>query len=240
MNDNSQETVNDQSGIERTPTGEIVDQAPKPVDTTKDSTAKDDTSGKETTQDNQGDKPKDKEESLLTEKKPEAKSTAPEKYEAFKVPEGYELDAKVDEEARGLFKGLGLSQDQAQSLVDLYAKHSAESADAPYKAWRDQQEAWRTEIKADPEIGGKLDEVRTTVAKAIDGLGDPKLASDFREAMTYTGAGNNPAFIRAFYKLAQKVTEGGPVTGNNPSKFGQGEQGGRRSIASALYPNLPS
>lgn len=138
-------------------------------------------------------------------------------------------------EASGLFKELGLPQAGAQRLVDLYAKISQSAADAPLQLLQDQQTKWRDEIKADPEIGGKLDQVRATVSKAIDGLGDAKLAQAFREAMDFTGAGNNPAFIRAFYKLAQKVTEGSHVSGNPPNAAKKPQ-----SAAQAMYPGLPS
>lgn len=167
-------------------------------------------------------------------------SVAPEKYETFNVPEGYELDSKVAEEAGAIFKRMGLSQADAQSLVDFYTAKTTESANEPYKVWSDMQEKWVTEVKNDPVLGPRLNEVKTTISRAIDGLNDPKLARDFREAMDFTGAGNNPAFIRAFYKLAQLVTEGGHVSGNGPSPAGQGRRNAMPSAAQAMYPNLPS
>ena len=135
---------------------------------------------------------------------------------------------------------LNLTQDQAQSLVDFYTAKTTEAASAPYKLWADTQEAWVNEIKADPEIGGKLPQVKQTIAKAIDTLG-PQLAAQFREAMDFTGSGNNPAFIKAFYKIAQQITEGSHVSGRNPSSFGQSAPGSKpASAAAAMYPGLPS
>lgn len=167
-----------------------------------------------------------------------APAGAPETYADFKAPEGFELDAEALKEATPLFKELNLPQDQAQKLIDFYAKTSREAAEAPMKLWQDTQKAWVDEVKADPEIGGKLDAVRTTVSKAIDSLG-PELATMFRQAMDMTGAGNNPAFVKAFYKFASQLTEGGSVRGNGPATTGQGNQGRPPSAASALYPNLP-
>lgn len=171
---------------------------------------------------------------LLTE--PEKPAGAPEAYKDFTVPEGFELDKTMAKEAGDLFKTMNLDQSQAQKLVDFYASKSQEAAQAPYKLWHDTQEAWRNEVKADPEIGGKLDQVKSTISKAIDGLGDAKLAAGFREAMDFTGAGNNPAFIRAFYRLAQKVTEGTNVPAGGPAQVTP--PGQRPSAAEALYPNL--
>jgi hypothetical protein len=135
---------------------------------------------------------------------------------------------------------MNLSQAQAQQLVDFYTAKTTESANQPYQVWQETQENWVKEVKADPVLGPRLNEVKTTISRAIDALGDPKLAQGFREAMDYTGAGNNPAFIKAFYKLAQMVTEGGHVAGGGPSPQGQRRAGEMPSAAQAMYPNLPS
>jgi len=135
---------------------------------------------------------------------------------------------------------MNLSQAQAQQLVDFYTAKTTESANQPYEAWNSMQEQWVKEVKADPQIGPRLNEVKTTIARAIDGLNDPKLAASFREAMDFTGAGNNPAFIKAFYKLAQMVTEGGHVAGSGPSTASQRRAGEVPSAAQAMYPNLPT
>lgn len=165
---------------------------------------------------------------------------APEKYEAFKVPDGFVLDDKVAAEASELFKASGLSQEAAQKMVDFYTAKTQEAFQQPYKAYKDMREGWVKEVKADPEIGGKLDQVKITIGKALDGLGDPKLAENFKAAMDLTGAGDNPAFIKAFYKMAQALTEGSSVVGRGPSAGGQTAPGqGRVTAAKALFPNLP-
>lgn len=170
-------------------------------------------------------------------KKPDASAGAPEKYDSFKVPDGFTLDETVAKEAGDLFKGMNLNQAQAQQLVDFYTSKTSEAAAAPYQAWADTQDAWKAEIKADPEIGGKLDQVKASVGKLYDALGDPKLVSGFKEAMEFTGAGNNPAFVKALYKLSQMVTEGGAVRGRGPVEVKQ-PNGGPASAAKAIYPNL--
>lgn len=189
-------------------------------------------------------------ETLLTDKKEpekktdEAKPGAPEKYEPFTAPKswaekGLELDQTIIDKAVPKFKELGLNQAQAQSLIDFYAGVSEETHDASIKAVADMRKGWVDQVKADKEIGGKLAEVKTTIGRALDGLGDPTLAADFRAAMDLTGAGDHPAFIKAFYRMASKLTEGGHVKGNGPSPFGQGN-GTQPSVgAKSLYPNLP-
>jgi hypothetical protein len=178
--------------------------------------------------------------SLLNERNANDPTKVPEAYE-FKMPDGYEMDETVGKEVTTLFKEIGLDQPSAQKLLDFYVAKASDAAEAPYRLWAETQKEWVNQIKADADLGGRLSEVKVTVAKAIDGLGDPKLAQEFRQAMDITGAGNNPAFVKTFWKLAQMVTEPGHVSGRGPSAEGQkGPDDRPRSAANALYPNLPS
>lgn len=226
----------------RTETGELKDQNSTASSTTTEASSTE----KPTTSTTAEAKPSGTETkpSLANEKPAETKPTsaqgAPEKYEAFKVPEGYEMAEETTKEVTGLFKELNLSQDAGQKLIDYYTTQTKEALDAPFKLWQETQEKWQNEVRLDSEIGGKLDQVKTTISKAIDGLGDSKLAADFRQAMDFTGAGNNLAFIKTFFKLASAVTEGGHVSGEGPTRASQARPGAAPPTAAhALYPNLP-
>lgn len=142
-------------------------------------------------------------------------------------------------QAKALFKELQLPQEGAQKLIDFYSSQVKEVAEAPMKAWQEMQKKWTDEIKNDPQIGGvKLDAVRANVGRAIDLLG-PDLAAQFRQQMDFTGAGNNPAFVRALNLWASKLVEAGAVQAPKPAPSGQ--PGSRpASAAAAIYPNLPS
>lgn len=187
-------------------------------------------------------KPDDK--SLLNkdgDKKDDAPQGAPEKYAEFKVPDGYELDDSVNVEATKMFKEMNLSQESAQKLVDFYVAKSTEAAKAPMEMYANLQKEWQDQVKADPEIGGKLAEVRQVIGQALDGLGSPELTKQFREAMDLTGAGNHPAFVKAFYKLAQAAVETRTHVSGGQSPEGQRAPGkGPVSAASAIWPKLPS
>jgi hypothetical protein len=153
------------------------------------------------------------------------------------------MNEEVGTKATAAFKEMGLSQAQAQTLIDLYADTSLKAADAPYKLYETLRNDWRDKIVKDPTLGdgsGLRTEVKSTIGRAIDSL-PSDLARDFREAMDLTGAGDNPAFVRAFYNLAQRIGEGTSVKGGAPSPFGQRNPSeAPKSAASALYPNLPS
>ena len=241
MTEADQTSTANPEGVARTAEGAIADQSPKP-DQSNQSTTQETTAKTETP-------PKADGKTLLTEGQKEEPSKepakgAPEKYEDYKVPEGYQLDAEVKGEADKLFKGLGLNQEQAQSLVDFYTAKTTEAFKAPFDAYQQMTDGWRKDAEAHPDLAGKLGPgkpVSVAISKFLDGIGDAKLASDFRELMDITGAGNHPAFIRVLNHAAQRLTEGSHVAGNGPAKAGQSAPGqAPPSAAAAIWPKLPS
>lgn len=145
------------------------------------------------------------------------------------------------EEAGKLFKGLNLSQDQAQQLVDFYVKQTSAAHNAPFEAFKQMTDGWRAEVEtkygADIAQGGRH---HVAVGRLLGQLGPAE--APFREAMDATGVGSHPAFVAAFIRLAEMLGEGGHISGNAPSPLGQARPGAdtRPSLAQAMYPNLPS
>lgn len=180
-------------------------------------------------------KPDDK--SLLNAKPP----GAPDKYTDFKLPDGLTLKPEALTEAQAVFKGLNLTQDAAQSLVDFHAKQIAEAQAAPFKTVTELKSKWEGEVRAtygkDIEPGGKLN---IAIARVIDSM--PKeVGSAFREAMDLTLAGSNPAFVNAMKWFSDQLSEGTTVKGNGPSPLGQkGPDAKPQSVAQAMYPHLKS
>jgi len=169
---------------------------------------------KEPEVDNAGEKDKAKE----PEKKDE-KPVVPEKYE-FKAPEGVE---QLDPQALAVFepiaKELGLSQEQAQKLVDIYPQIQQQQAEL----WSKQVTDWGEQVKADKEIGGdKLTASVGQAQKALDQFGTPAL----REYLHTSGLGNHPELVRAFAKVGKMMSEDKIIMPN---------QGGQRSAADILY-----
>jgi len=179
-------------------------------------------------------------ETLLTEPPADGLQGAPEKYEDFTLPEGFEMPAELRTEAETLLKELNLPQDKAQKAVDFFTAKMKASADASATAFADLKAGWRKDAVADTTIGTGTQikpEVLQSVGRAIDNLG-PELSKGFREAMNLTGVGDNPAFIKAFYAMAAKVTEGRPTAAQSPAPVAA-PGAGRTSLAAAIYPNLP-
>ena len=172
-------------------------------------------------------------------KTPEPTAPAvPEKYD-FKAPEGQTIDPAVIEKATPIFKELGLTNDAAQKLVDFYNAQALEGK----KLVDTMRSEWKAETAKLPEL--------VTNPRAVEDLGrmksvifenDPKGLEAFNEAMTLTGAGDNPAIVRGWLRAAQRLVEGGHVSGRGPSSEGQAAPNKAvvPSAAQAMYPNLPS
>lgn len=232
----------DPAGIERTPEGAIADQTAKQDQssqtTNQDSTAKPEG---ETSLLNQKEAPKPEAKKEGEEKKDD-KSGAPEAYADYTMPEGFALDPKVKTRADTLFHELGLNQEGAQKAVDLFRELTTEAFNQPFQAYQDMRKEWRDAALAHPDLKGKLgagQEVNVRIAKMLDGLPDQGLASEFKQVMDTTGAGDHPAFIRVLNYLARQSTEGAHVAGNGPTKASQSAPNqAPPSAAAALWPNL--
>lgn len=222
----------------RSTTGEILDQS-TPLTETKTETTPQSTDSKPEPTDG-------KTQEVAPETKPETKPEAPAAYADFKAPEGYQIDPEVLKEALPVFKDLGLTQDQAQKLVDIQIQRDlaiAKARDDTYSALRSE---WQGKVKSDPELAkaatdGKvgLDAVKLDIGRAIAVL-PPALQTDFRDAMNLTGAGDHPAFVKAMWQLSKLIGPGTAVKGNGPSPHGQAnpDKPAAVSAAKALYPNL--
>ncbi|MBW9430737.1 peptidase [Atlantibacter hermannii] len=148
------------------------------------------------------------------------KPAAPEKYE-FAAPEGQELDTNALAVFEPIAKELGLTQEQAQKLVDIYPQIQQQQAEA----WSKQIADWGEQVKADKEIGGDKFNASVGLAqRALDQFGNPEL----REYLNASGLGNHPALVRFCAKVGKSMAEDSFVVPN---------QGGQRSAADILYGN---
>jgi hypothetical protein len=165
----------------------------------------------------------------------------PETYE-FKAPEGYEISPELIAEATPLLKELNLTQEQANKLMDFYNANSLKAMKGAEEFVTKTREGWVQEIMNDRELGPRIDEVKSEIGKALNSLGNPELVTKFKDAMNLTGAGDHPAFVKAFYAMAKNLNEGRHVPGGQPSPAGQTPSGNIAppTIAKSMYPNLPS
>ncbi|AXF52847.1 MAG: putative protease [Podoviridae sp. ctdb7] len=162
-------------------------------------------------------------------------ATAPESYQ-FTYPEGYQVDETALGEITGVFKELGLTQEQAQKLVEYDAKRmaSANSPEAQQQAAIEHRNAqvakWEGDLKADKDLGGANFEASIGVAqKALASFGSPALS----DMLKTTGLGSHPEVVRFFHKVGKELSEGQlhRTSTDVPAE---------RSLANRMYPNYPA
>lgn len=146
------------------------------------------------------------------------------------LPEGLELPDGVLEGVKAVLANANVSPDQAQALFDKYVEGIGQATDrtrqAGADAWADQQKQWRAEVARDPEIGGaKQQLVIADIRRGADVLLGTKQSSEFYAALDFTGAGNNPAVIRALNRAfaihaPAKTVTGGPASAKDTRTAG--------------------
>ena len=160
----------------------------------------------------------------------------------FVMPEGVELDQALADALMPDFKEMGLTQGQAQKLIDKYIATnqarlethaaSAEGAwsGAAYQYFKDNgtPDTWADKAKGDKDLGGdKWNGTVTDATRFINTMGTP----DLKAFLNASGGGNHPELIRIFAKAGALIKEDDPANG------GAGGSGKPVEAAHVLFPN---
>lgn len=123
----------------------------------------------------------------------------------FELPDGVEVDEGMMDEFLTIANNKELSgKDRDQALVGLYAQKQQEALDAQYQSWDDTRNAWKTEAKADKEIGGAaFDENLAHAQKALAKYGSKEL-SEFGEQY---GWADHPEYLRMMVRVGKTLSE---------------------------------
>jgi hypothetical protein len=152
------------------------------------------------------------------EKKP---AGAPEKYEAFTVPDGFTIEDTAVNEFGALAKELNLTQEAAQKLVDYQVKFQQAQTAKLDEAVKKQAEDWA----ADTLKTYKKDEL----ADARRGFkAAPK---DVQQMLAAAGFDNHKSFVDFFMKVGRAIKE-------DKFETGKGKGGQAKSPANVIYPEL--
>ena len=152
---------------------------------------------------------------------------APESYADFTLPEGVQLDDAALGKAAPVLKELGLNQEAAQKVVDLYAGLVGEQAAAQSEAFTQQMSEWRTATETDAQFGGdKLPESIAAAQRALEQFGTPEL----RELLDTHGVGNHPEVVRLLWNVGKTLREDVPGAAGGASTP-------PKSAVEILYPN---
>jgi hypothetical protein len=152
-------------------------------------------------------------------------------YTDFTMPEGVTLDPAKATEFKALANSLGLPQEGAQKIVDMYSAELKQVQEAPLKAWNTLQTEWRAGVTNHPEIGGaNLDaNLGKTKAALVQSMG-AEASGKFLTALSLTGAGNNPDVIYGLYKAMQPLFPATPINGS--------PGGSAKSAGATMYPSM--
>jgi hypothetical protein len=142
--------------------------------------------------------------------KPKEPEGAPETYDAFTMPEGFEIAEDKLIAFTEFAKAKGLTQAEAQSQIELATSLVQEAMQAQAAAFTEIADGWRQSVINDPELGGaNLAENLSIAAKARDQFGTPelkKLLDDYR-------LGDNPELVRFFTKVGKAMSDDNFVPG---------------------------
>ena len=165
---------------------------------------------------NDPDKPGD------TDKPDEPSKDVPEAYEKFSLPEGFEYDEGKAKEFGALARELGLPQDKAQRLVDMYVGNLQQGLSAQIEAVAARNKGWQEAARNDKEFGGADFERNLAVAnEGLRRLGTPELISYLEES----GLGNHPEVIRLCWRAGRLAGEDHqPDGGYTPGGRGRDER----------------
>lgn len=151
-------------------------------------------------------------EEVKQEVKQEPEAKAPEKYE-LKLPEKTSLDKNWVERIAGYAKERGLSNDEAQALLDMQAESVDKYVEGAIAMNQKQVNEFRKMSESDPEFGGeKLNESVQLANSALKRFGGEELIN----LLDKSGYGNHPEVIRAFYRIGKAMSNDKLVLSGTP------------------------
>ena len=141
----------------------------------------------------------------------EAPATEPAKYE-FQLPEGVTADQESMTAYTGLLAENGISSEVGQKLIDMHIatiqQYANNSLAEQHKAFAEVRKGWREQVLADEEIGGAGHQTAMSAIARMRDLFVPKEEkAAFDEFLRITGAGDHPAFLKAFHRAARFFDE---------------------------------
>lgn len=138
-------------------------------------------------------------------------NAAPDKYE-LKLPENSQLDESVIERISSFAKEKGLTNDQAQQILDYESQSLDRFNEAQTEHIKSVTESWKADAVKDKEFGGEAFAKNVELAKRVA----VKFGSeDFLKTLNETGLGNHPELIRVFFRVGKAMGEDTLVQANS-------------------------
>lgn len=145
----------------------------------------------------------------------------------LKLPEDSLLDdaevARIAEYA----KKRGLTQEQAQEIIEMESQTLAKFREDQINHLKKQSEEWKANLLSDKEFGGEAFKANAELAKrAAQKFATP----DFIKTLEETGLGNHPELVKMFYRIGKAMSDDSFV------KPGA-QAASKKDIAEVLYGN---
>lgn len=128
---------------------------------------------------------------------------APEEYSEFTLPEGFNLDESVKEQMTGLFKGMNLSQEGAQKLVDAYTQRVIAQKEMELTELANRRKQWRQEVRQRPTYEAER-------ALAQRGIREVVNTPEEKELFTNSWMSDHPVLFGMFVKIGRLLGEDTP------------------------------
>lgn len=164
--------------------------------------------------------------------KPQAEAT-PAKEEKPVVPEKYDLKLPKDstlgdahiEKLSTYAKEKGLSNEQAQSLLERESQAVSDYVSNLKETQSTMLKDWVTQAQGDKEIGGEAFKQNAELAKRVV----TRFGTDeFKKELNKSGLGNHPELLRVFTRIGKAMSEDQLIIPG-------AQAAGKRSIESLLY-----
>ncbi len=150
-------------------------------------------------------------------------------YTDFTFPEGFTSNADQVKAFSEVALKAGLTQEQAQELLNVQSLGTQNTANAQQTAWDKVVDDWSAATKADKGIDV------ASAQKGLEVIGTPELKTLFNEI----GIGNNPEIVRAFAKVGELIDRLKAATGDDTLEFGKSSVDTEgKTQAQTLYPDL--
>jgi len=151
---------------------------------------------------------------------------------------GFEVDEVKFEKFSEAAKGLGLSQDQFQGIIEYQFEQTQGETASAVEHWESRVQGWRDTARTDKDFGGEnYDANVKQVAQTLQKFGDADLTalvkSPSEENPDGLAIGNNPAFLRFVNRISKVLSDPQMILGEDVQKGDATEAKLRR-----MYPSM--
>lgn len=156
---------------------------------------------------------------------PKEGKVVPEKYD-LKLPEGALLDGDDVERIAAYAREQGLSQEQAQKVMERDNAVLASFADRQKALAEEARNTWAEAAKTDKEIGGDNFVKSAEMARRVlDRFG----SEEFKQQLNETGFGNHPELIRILSRVGKLLANDTTILGGTDAR------GPKKTAAELIY-----